>query len=181
MSTFIYTNIWGVFDTDGNQVFDVDSVIDLNYDNQSKISNFPTEKGAFVSYNKVANPYRCRVRLSVGGSSARIDAFITKLDEVQADLKLYNVVTPERTYTDVNLEKVSYSRSKDHGANMITADMDFVQIRQVKPQYISVKRKTSAKKIDTGKAQPQAPPPDLANVDAKTAFLQGLHREVGGK
>lgn len=181
VSDLTYSNTWGVFNSAGEAVFDIDSTIDLNYDNQSKVSNFPTEKGAFVSYNKVANPYRARVRLAVGGSSARIDAFIVKLDEVQADLNLYNVVTPERTYIDMNLEKVSYSRAKDHGSNMIVADLDFIQIRQVKPQYANVKRKGSAKKVDTGQAQPQKPPPDLANVDAKTAFLQGLRREVGGK
>jgi len=180
-------NTWGLLTQDGTSVFDVDSVIDLKYDNANKVSTFPVEKGSFASYNKVKTPYKTKIRLAVGGNQNRIAAFISAMDRVVNDTNLYNVVTPESVYINANVEHVSYSRAHEKGVNLILADLEVIEIRQVEPQYAAVslpaakvKKADSASKKDTGKNQAQPPPPDLANVDSKTAFLQGLHRQVGG-
>lgn len=173
-------NTWGVFDLSNNPVFDVDSMIDLSYDSQNRVSSFPVEKGAFTSFNKAASPFKAKVRLAVGGSD-RIDAFVSTLEMVLAGTDLYNVVTPQRVYQNVSLERIAYARSKEHGVSMLSADLEFVQIRQVSPQYISVKRAGSAKKVDTGKTQAEKPRPSLRNVTISEAYAQGRRREVGGK
>jgi hypothetical protein len=176
----IYDNSWGIYTQTVQKVFDIDSLIDLRYENGGRVSDFPIEKGSFVSYNKVSSPFRAKVRASVGGSKDRIAAFISALDEIVKDTKLYIIITPEKIYLNVNVEYISYSRSCQRGYNLIMADISIKEIRQVAPQYAAVKRAASKKKIDTGKNQTQKPPPDLVNVDAKTAFLQGFRRQVGG-
>lgn len=181
------SNTWGIFTQEGVAVFAVDSVVDLKYENANKVGTFPVEKGSFASYNKVKTPYKSKIRLAVGGNQNRIAAFISALDTVVNDTNLYNIVTPESVYINANVERVGYSRAHDKGVNLIMADLDIIEIRQVEPQYAAValpasgvKRPGSASKKDTGKNQTQPPPPDLANVDAKTAFLQGLRRQIGG-
>lgn len=175
-----YDTVWGIFTQDSNSLFDLDSLADLRYETGGRVSDFPIEKGGFVSYNKVSGPFRAKVRASVGGSKDRIAAFINALDAAVKDTNLYNIVTPEKTYLNVNIEHVSYSRSSDRGFNLIFADITLKEIRQVAPQYSAVKKAGSKKKVDTGKKQTEKPPPDLVNVDAKTAFLQGFRRQVGG-
>lgn len=180
-------NSWGIYTQDGAKLFDVDSVVDIKYENANKVSNFPVERGSFGSYNKVKTPYKVKLRMSVGGDQTRMSNFIAALDRVVNDTNLYTVVTPEAVYLNANLERVSYPRGRDKGANLIMADVEVIEIRQVEPQYAQVslppakvKKADSASKKDTGKKQTEAPPPDLANVDAKTAFLQGLRGQIGG-
>lgn len=186
-ATNVPRNSWGVFTQDGVSVFDVDSVMDLRYENASKVSDFPVEQGSFSSYNKIKTPYKTKVRLSVGGDPTRIANFIAAMDRVVVDTNLYIVSTPEAVYINANITNIAYSRSHDKGANLIMADLSITEIRQVEPQYTrvslppsKVKKADSASKKDTGKKQTEAPKPDLANVDAKTAFLQGLRGQVGG-
>lgn len=178
MATHLDT--WGIFTSDNKRVFDIDNIMDLRYENGGRVSDFPIEKGGFVSYNKVSTPFRLKVRVSVGGSKYRIADFIDAIDAAVKDTKLYNIITPEKTYLNVNLEYVSYARSCTRGYNLIMADITCKEIRQVAPQYAATKKAGSRKKVDTGKNQPKKPPPDLVNVDAKTAFKQGFNRQVGG-
>lgn len=181
------SNTWGLLTQDGTPVFAVDSIIDLKYENSNKVSTFPVERGSFASYNKIKTPYKAKIRMAVGGNQDRISAFIAAMDRVVNDTNLYNVVTPESVYTNANVEKIGYSRAHEGGVNLILADLEIVEIRQVEPQYSAVslsskkvKKKDSASKKDVGKKQKEAPPPDLAKVDALTAFKQGLSGLPGG-
>lgn len=164
-------NTWGIFTQDGVAVFDVDSVIDLHYTNSSKVSTFPVEKGAFTSYNKVKTPFKTKVRLSVGGDSNRISSFISTMDAVVDDTNLYNIVTPEAVYLNVNVEHISYGRGSEKGANLIMADLEIIEIRQTQPQYTTVtlpptkvKRPGDASKQNTGKKNGEPTPEDLSKL-----------------
>lgn len=182
----VFANIWGLYNSANELVFDVDTVIDLKYENASKISMFPVEAGSFATYNKVRNPYKAKVRMAVGGDQIRVANFIAALDAAANDTNLYSIVTPESVYVNANIEKISYSRSHDKGVNNILADLEIVEVRQVAPQYSNVsiirasKKPSAQSKVDTGKNQVKVPPKDLANVDAVTAFKQGMRREEGG-
>lgn len=48
---------WGVYDISGRLVIEADSVLDVEYRNDSKLSDYPVEQGSFYTYNKVATPY----------------------------------------------------------------------------------------------------------------------------
>lgn len=158
-----FPNIWGVFNLDGSAAFDVDSFQSAHPEDSTKVPNFPVEDGGFVNYDKVINPTRCRVRLAVGGDSQRIETFITAARAAVKALTLFNIATPEQTYMGLNAEKMSIARNLS-GANLVVADMDFIEIRQVQPQYSTVilpaaktKKKGTSDQTQEGKQQAQTP------------------------
>lgn len=156
-----FPNIWGVFRKDGSPAFDVDSFASLTHDDPAKVGTFPVEDGGFASYDKVDNPFRCKVRLSVGGDDARMQAFLTALRAAKKSLELFDVATPQQTYLGVNLEKTAVMRDQA-GQGRVVAELDFLEIRQVQPQYSTVvlpaakvKKKATGDKSQQGKQQAQ--------------------------
>ena len=151
---------WGVFDLQGNKVFDVDSLVDLKFSAKSKVSTFPVEQGSFASYNKAMEPFTLPIHMAVSGPRAEI--FETTLAQELAQANLYNVVTDRNTYLNVTLESYDFSRSSESGLDLMVAQINFVQVREVTPAYTTVKlpkpkNPASASKQVGGKAQTQAP------------------------
>lgn len=133
---------WGIFNAFGQPVAIADSIISVEYRNGSRISDYPMEQGAFASYNKVANPYDVRVRMSCSGSQAtgaifsngtgssiRAD-FLAAIEAASRTLDLYTVVTPEATYTNANIEHWDYRREVGNGSGIIIADVYLREIRE---------------------------------------------------
>jgi hypothetical protein len=120
---------WGVYDQDGSPVLTPDNILSVEPSYESSISDYPIESGEFRSYNKVTRPLEVRVSMSKGGSLQDRQAFLHKLNNIRPDLELYNVVTPEQTYINVNIEADSQSRSADRGAALITVDLRLKEIR----------------------------------------------------
>lgn len=178
---------WGVFDLGMGPVFDVDTVVDLKFDNGTKISTFPVEKGAFASYNKVKNPFKAKIRLAVGGQASRIQAFLEKLAQVVDDGELYTVSTPDQIYTPVSLESYDFARTSKDGLNMIVADLTFLEIREVETAYTTVaippskaKNAGSASKKNVGNQQPQDPSdPAFADLTPAQAAALGIAQSGG--
>ena len=76
----VFGNYWGIFNEYGIPILLVDNVISLKYINSAHISQAPIESGSFVSYNKVAEPYKATVQLSKGsGGTLMRGAFWHKL------------------------------------------------------------------------------------------------------
>lgn len=119
---------WGVF-SGGSKAIDFDSFVAVDYRNSARLSNFPQEEGAFATYNKVQNPYDIKITLTKGGSDSDRAQFLTTLESLQKDIKLYNIQTPEISYVGANLERFDYRRSERSGRTMITADLYFKEIR----------------------------------------------------
>ena len=164
-----FLQIWGVFDQDTfAKIFDVDSMVDLKFSDTSKVASFPIEQGGFVSYDKVLEPFKPKIRLAVGGQK-RIAKFMNKLSSELRSVHLYSISTPEHRYENVTLENYEYVRETDKGKNLLVADLTFRQIIQVQPQYATaalppkkVKNPKSADKKVDGKTQPATPlPPPL--------------------
>lgn len=120
---------WGVFTQSGKRAIEADSFLSIEYQNGSRISNAPQEKGTFSSYNKVANPYDCSVILAMGADKAARTGFLKKLEELNDSVELFSIVTPERTYTNATLETFNYKREASNGVTLIKAQLNFVQIR----------------------------------------------------
>lgn len=171
--TQLFPNLWGIFDQNGNQVFDVDSALSLRFSNETKVSSFPVEKGSFASYNKVSIPYKARVRLAVGGDRTRLAALLSALETILDDTaNLYHVVTPEMTYLNATVDRFDYAREHGKGQDMIVADVELLEVREVTSQLTSVtitakkaaKKPENKTKEDTGKQQPGSTPLSLKNV-----------------
>jgi len=101
---------WGIFDSNGNSVVNFDTVLQFEYKNETTVADYPLERGAFESYDKVASPYSARFVFASGGSLPNRTALLRSLDTIAGDLKLYDVITPEFTYLSANIIHIDYNR-----------------------------------------------------------------------
>ncbi|MGZ8442536.1 MAG: phage baseplate protein [Candidatus Binatia bacterium] len=155
----LFSQTWGVFDDLGNQVLEPDSFMGIEFINAYNISSYPVEKGAFASYNKVNNPFYATVKLAKGGTTVDRAAFLDALSEIAKSLDLYTIVTPEDTYTHVNLEQFDYYREVKDGAGIIIANCRFIEIREAQSepslkQAQTGQSPTSSTEINSGQVKP---------------------------
>lgn len=147
-------NQWGIYGDDGKKALDPDTIVAVGYDAEHRIADFPIEEGAFESYDKVALPFDVAVRMTKGGSFEDRRAFLSAIDELRGDTKIYSVTTPERTYLSVNFSRVSVDRSREQGAGLITADLHLREIRQtVTAAFSKSKDPASADAANNGPTQ----------------------------
>lgn len=119
---------WGIFDANGNQVIEPDSVVALDWSGSFHVISYPIEQGNFESYNKVQQPFQPRVVMRKGGSVSDRQSFINTLETIRASLDLYTVITPEHSYQSTNITDVTYSRRADAGATVIEATITLQEI-----------------------------------------------------
>ena len=125
---------WGVYDDKGNQVIVPDTFLGIEYINSHRISDYPVEKGSFASYNTVQDPFNARVKMAVGGTEDDRITFLQTLDSLANSLDLYTLITPEKTYANVSIERYDFRRETHNGAGMIVASIHFLEIRIVELQ-----------------------------------------------
>jgi len=144
----------------GNPVLTPDSVLSLEWHGEERISDYPVQNGQFVSYNKVKVPFDLRmvmtcqglnyvqdalqsvtqslnqalsnIGLAFGQPMSR-DAFLRQLDEMLASTDLYDVVTPDKVYQNVNLVAYNHAKKNDEGGTLIIAELMFREVREVLP------------------------------------------------
>ena len=107
-----------------------DTIVSLDYKRDYRITDAPMEKGAFESYNKVQKPYSISLRMAKGGTETARQDFIDKVEGWAAKLALVDIITPEKSYTDCNIESFSLRRSAQDGAGLIVVDVHFMEIRE---------------------------------------------------
>lgn len=141
-----------------------DSFLTFGIRNEYSVSDYPVQRGAFMSYNKVANPYEPFVRMSKGGSLQERKAFLDSLDAIVGTLDLYDILTPEKTYLGVNVLRYELVREGAKGAYFFSAvDLYFREIRQVESVY-------TTSSADTANAQQSSAQPvqNVGTVPAQT-------------
>jgi hypothetical protein len=143
--------IYGVYSQETDKlVIQWDSCIYFEYHNESSISDAPQEQGAFISYNKVANPFLIRTRGTRKNASER-NAFLDECEQKLDSLELYKFVTPDHIYNDVNLVGVNYYRSTDAGYSILSVDFTFKEVRINKDsRYEKAKEPSGEKQKSTG-------------------------------
>lgn len=171
--------IWGIY-KDGKSVITVDSVVALDFRKEWFLANFPIEDGAFSTYNKVKMPYDVRLTMARGGTEAERTQFLATLDAVCDSLTLYDVVTPEYTYTKMNVSRLDYRRTATQGATLLTVTIGLQEIRSTaKTQFSSVDLTalpSGAQQIATGVVQALPAPPNVPKplIDAATNLPESL-------
>ena len=122
-------DIWAIAYMEGGAVFDYDSFVAIpHYEHLQKVSTFPIEKGGFIAYNKVNEPRKLRVKLTVHGG-ARVKVFLSNLETELMSTNLYKIITTERTYKNMTLERVTYPRD-EKSVDMVTVELTFLEIVQ---------------------------------------------------
>jgi hypothetical protein len=168
------TNVWGIFKQrppveegeDGIQtvtvvakqtpVVDCDSILDFGYRNEWDVPSYPVQDGTFASYNRVSLAYEASVRLSKGGSEADRRKFLDQIETILNSSQLYQIVTPERTYMNVNPVRTEQVRRGASGAYFLTEiDLYFVEVRTATAQYANTPI-TTTENARNPSAQPTA-------------------------
>jgi hypothetical protein len=162
-----FAPVWDILDSGGNSVIAPDTFLGIEYQNTRSISSYPLEAGSFASYNKVNDPFRATVRMATGGTLADREGFLADMQRMADSLDLYTIVTPEGSYSNVNLERFDYRREARNGANMIIVAAHFVEIRQAAPMAYSSLVPQSLQTnpaTSTGMPDPVASPPQAQSV-----------------
>ena len=119
---------WGIF-LNGSAVVTADNVVSFEYKQDYAIADYTLEQGAFETYAKVQIPFNPRVRFSAGGSASNRQALLDSIAAIAGDFNLYDVATPEATYTSVNITHYDYHRAANSGVGLIVVDIWLQQIR----------------------------------------------------
>lgn len=152
---------WGVFDSAGNLMIDADSVLEFTHRKEYEISDYPIQEGEFGSYNKVIRPFEVQLRFSKSGTLTDRAQFLQSIEDLAESLALYSVVTPERTYGNMNLERYEVSRRGARGAYFLTeVDCYFREVIQVTPQYT-----TSAVQLPNAQSAAAQPTSNVGTVN----------------
>ena len=128
-------NNWNIIDENGERVLTFDSFIKSSVNSESKVTQMPVERGSFVDYNIVKTPLNMTVTLVKSGSSDELSEYVNTLLELVDSTKLVTVITPEKEYNNMKIIKVNFDRSTDNGVNIILAECNFLEIRQVQSKY----------------------------------------------
>ena len=150
---------WVVLDDSGAQVLESDNVVRFETVQEYRLPNYPQEKGAFSTYNKVQVPFEVRMSVSVSGSVANRQAYLAELKTRSGDTNLYSVQTPVDTYDSVNIDRFEWAMA-DGSAQMIKLTIYFLQIRvTASTTFSNTAQASGADPSSGGTVQPQTPAP----------------------
>lgn len=151
-------SLWNVF-LNGSPAFDFKSIVGFDYKQDWTIADYPVENGAFFSYDKVQLPFQCRLRITSGGTEQDRQLLIDEIEAAANSLDLYDVVTPEKVYSNCNISHISYDRTAMSGVGMMVIDVAFQEIRSSEASAFSnTQQPGSANQKGVGNVQPQSPP-----------------------
>lgn len=189
---------WAIIGADNSSGLAFDSVVSFEYRGQERIATHPVEVsatgtgGSFAAYNKVAVPFDIRMRVTCTGQGGSLltsvanlfgsdlfgsggmtrDKFLDRLDAMKSDVKLYNIVTPDKVYKNVNLEGFNYSKQDGRGVSLLIVDLMFMEIRtSAKTTYTSTAQPSGATTTNNGTANPTTPT-DNQTAQASKSTIQ---------
>lgn len=149
---------WGLYTQSGDLAADWDNVVSVDVSLDSRISDYPVEKGGFATYNKVIVPNEVRLILSKGGSVEDRQDFLWAIQDAYRSINLYNVIIPEYVYLDMNVTGVRTVRSADHGMGLLVLEISLRKVRQTaKLAFTSTKDAASAGQTKDGPVQTSTP------------------------
>jgi hypothetical protein len=159
---------WGIFQN-GVPVVIADTVADFSYKQDWSIANYPIEQGGFETYDKVNTPFMTRVRLASGGSQANRQSLLDQIAAIGGTVDLYDVVTPEAIYTNVNVAGYDYRRSAEGGVGMITVDVRLVQVQTAAASsFTNTQSPSAANPVNGGTVQGQQPGQGTITIEPHT-------------
>lgn len=153
---------WGIF-LDGESVIEAENVLSFGYKQNWFVSDFPLERGAFETYDKVETPFDARIRFSAGGSAADRQALLDSITAIADNTTLYDVATPEVVYRSVTINHVDYERKAGHGVGLLTVDVWLTEARVTgQTEFTNTKSASGSDAQNGGTVQAQ---PTAAGVD----------------
>jgi len=138
---------------------DAASVRSVEYRRSKRISTAPQEEGAFLSYNKVSDPFQARITYLQGGSDDDRQSFLNQVNQALNTLDLFLLVMPDFTYPNVNVTDYSYHRASHRGMTLLQVEVQVEQVRVVgTAQFTQTETPSGASPTNSGGVQGQTPP-----------------------
>lgn len=148
------TNQWGLYTQEGQLAAPADTVLAFEIVLDARISDYPVEKGGFASYNKVQVPYEIRAVMTRGGSVENRQDFLKAIQDAWQATTLYNFVTPECVYLDVNVVGVRQQRASDRGNGLMALEVVLRKVRQTATlAFTDTKEPTGEDVVNKGSVQ----------------------------
>lgn len=148
------TPVWGIYQN-GQPVIPADTATAFNFRREWAVADYPVEDGGFESYDKVNLPFEPRVDLTCGGPVENREAFLAAIDRLANTLDLFDVVTPETTYTSVNIQHYDYRRTSRNNLGLVTVSIWLLEIRIVGQSGQNVRDPAAAGPLNDGNVNPQ--------------------------
>lgn len=150
---------WGIFlSGTATSPLKPDSFVEVEDAKDYQVGKAPVEQGGFMSYNKVETPEEITVAVAKGGSDTTLAAFMNDISNMLGSLDLYSVITPGRTYRNMNLVHRDQHRTSEHGVSLLTVRLHFLEIRTtVETAFTNVTADTAANNVNQGSVQGATP------------------------
>jgi hypothetical protein len=169
---------WGIFTPANQPIYTPTeggtlSVLSFGFTRSMQVSDFPIEANntnqgaAFASFNKVYVPSNPVLTLALSGTEGEKIAFLAAIDAACQSTALFNVYTPDASYSGsqgaCTLERYSYQRTATHGATMLIVEVSFKQILQVTAALSNAsipapQSPSAAAQVNNGITQTSTPP-----------------------
>lgn len=152
------------------QVFKFQTIISLDFVDESNVVTSIIENGSFVSYNKVPLPAQIVMTVALDGMESEQQTTLDAIRTAKNSTDIFSVVTPFETYDNMNITGLRYSRTAEKGATRTFLDITLQEIRQVHVQTSSmgsakqVKNAGSVRAENIGKVNAKTPSVDTAKV-----------------
>ena len=165
-----FSPVWDIVDGNGVSLVKFDSMVNLSYNHEHKITDAPVELGQFASFNRVNTPAETKIKLTKSGSDAERYAFLTTLANAAGSTTLYTILMREGNVgMSYNLTTVSFVRSAESGISLISAILTFRQVMVTSVAYSTTQNAqnpASASPASSGNAQVSTPPTSLLQQGA---------------
>jgi hypothetical protein len=175
-------------------VIEFDALLSIDVKEETRITSYPVEEGGFTAAAKVISPAQITVtgavselgelqearsldefeglkgRAYAGADLTRITKAIEALEKYKNSTELVDIITPHKTYLDVNLTAFSYKHSAQGGLNMLEATLTLQEVRKVQPQYTTIEVRNPKYKTapDEGKTPTENPASVALKIDGWT-------------
>lgn len=149
---------WGLFNQSGDVAIEADNLVMFENNLEARISDYPVEQGGFASFNKVIVPYDIRLVMTRGGTVEDRQTFLQAALDAWESTDLFNVVTPECVYLDLNVVGVHQQRAADRGLGLLSLEISLRKIRQTATlAYSKTKAASSSGLQQNGSVQTSQP------------------------
>lgn len=157
---------WGLY-KDGLPVVIADNVVSVDFRQDWSLLDYPIEQGSFETYDKVNTPFNVRLRFSAGGSESNRQVLLDSVEGVSNSLEIFDAVTPERVYSNVNVQHYDYRRTATQGAGLLAIDVWCLEIRNnATSTFSNTKTPSGASPQSGGTVQPIPATPTQAATGA---------------
>ena len=144
------------------EVFAFQTILSVDFVDESNVVTSIIEEGSFVSYNKVPLPAQIVMTVVLDGMESEQQSTIQALRQAKNSTDFFEVVTPFETYSNMNITGLRYSRTVDRGATRTIMDLVLQEIREVSVITRSMSSPKQVKNASSVSAQ------NIGKVDAKT-------------